>query len=383
MLANEWTWFAVYLLVVVIATGICVERRCNNFLIFRAAFEHLLAGRDMYVHYPLEHADLYKYSPTFALLFAPFARVPFGAALFAWNLLNVLLIFQALRLLLTGKQRTAAIQLVGLGLITTVDGTQSNGVLAALIVLAFVALERNRLMSAAFAIAIGTLVKLFPIAAAAFVIPRRDRLRFAAYGIAVGAALVALPLLFTSPAVLTAQYRSWYAMGAVDALDRGASVMRLLHIAVGYGGPNWPVQLVGTLVLLLPLLVQQTRWEDPEFRRQFLASLLVYSVIFNHKAEQPSFVIAVVGVAIWFAVSARSPVRTLLTASTLLATVPILLTVAAPGVIAGSVDGPLLVAAACCSVAWFTMQGDLLDLFPERATQARSEFTAMSDEPAV
>jgi hypothetical protein len=366
--ASEYFWLVVYLVIVASATQICVDRRCNNFLIFRAAFEHLLAGRDMYVLYPAEHADLYKYSPTFALFFAPFARLPFDIALLGWNLLNVMLVFQAIRMVLPRDQRIVALQLTGIGLVATVDGTQSNGLVAALIVLAFVALERNRLVTAAFTIALGALVKLFPLAAAAFALPRRDRLRFATVGLGVGLMLVAMPLAFTDLPTLIAQYRSWYAMGAVDALDRGASVMRMLHIALRYAGPNWPVQLAGTILLLLPL-VSRDQWEDATFRRRFLASLLVYSVIFNHKAEQPSFVIAIVGVAIWYAISDRSVARTLVTGFTFAATVPILITVAAPGVIAESVDGPLLVTSVCCTAAWLMMQGELLDVAWRRAAR--------------
>src|SRR5678816_1138716 len=57
----------------------------NNFRIFRAASRHLLAGADLYAAYPAEHFDFYKYSPTFALLFAPFAYVPFVPALSAFQ----------------------------------------------------------------------------------------------------------------------------------------------------------------------------------------------------------------------------------------------------------------------------------------------------------
>jgi hypothetical protein len=383
LLATERGWLGVYLLVVAIATGVCIARECNNFLIFRAAYGHLLAGHDLYAAYPAEHADLFKYSPTFALLFAPFAWLPFAWALLAWNLVNALGLYHAIRLAVPAPARLEAIQLVGIGLITTVDGTQSNGVIAALIVLAFVALERNRLVHAALAIVAGVLIKIFPLAAAAFVLPRRDRWRFALLATIVGVVMIALPLIVTPPATLVAQYRSWFHLGAIDALDRGASVMRMLHIAVGYQGPNWPIQLVGSGLLVLPVALRPDRWRDPDFRRGFLASLLVFAVIFNHKAEQPSFVIALVGMAIWHATSPRSPVRNVVTGSTFIATVPILMTVIAPGLIADSVDAPLLVASACCTVAWFTMQGELLDLFPERVAGEETDFATMSDEPAV
>src|SRR5512146_1816428 len=45
----------------------------NNFAIFRAAFGNLISGRDLYVPHPAQYLDLFKYSPTFALLFSPFS----------------------------------------------------------------------------------------------------------------------------------------------------------------------------------------------------------------------------------------------------------------------------------------------------------------------
>ena len=162
--------------------------------------------------------------------------------------------------------------------------------------------------------------------------------------------------------------------------------MQLLHVATGYTGPNWPIQLAGTLLLLLPLTTRPSRWGDAEFRRGFVASLLVYCVIFNHKAEQPSFVIAVVGVAIWyaarFALSPRERIRQVLTAASFLATIPMLVTVAAPGLIASSMTGPLLLTSASCTLTWLAMQTALLDLLPSRAAAPSATFTPIAEEAA-
>jgi hypothetical protein len=359
ILADERFWLAVYLVTAAIASGVCVGRRCNNFLIFRSAFDHVRAGVDLYAPHAAEHADLFKYSPTFALLFAPFAVMPYALALVAWNVLTVLLIFLALRLALDPADRLIAIQLAGLGLITTIDGTQTNGIIAALIVLAFAALERQRLRTAATLIAGGALIKLFPAAALAFAVPRKDRWRFAAGFAAILAVLVALPLVVTTIPTLAAQYRSWYSMGSVDALDRGASVMRLMRDLLGYEGPNWPVQLAGTALLLLPLA--RGAWSDPEHRRSFLASLLVYSVIFNHKAEQPSFIIAVVGIAIWYAVGARTSTKTVMTGLVFVSTVPVFIWVAHQRLL-GDALVPLEYTAAACTISWIAIQVQLLDL---------------------
>jgi hypothetical protein len=356
--ADEWFWLAVYLVTAAVASVVCIERRCNNFLIFRAAFDHLRAGADLYMAHPVEHADLFKYSPTFALLFAPFAKAPFALSIAAWNVVSALLLFLGLRQSMPAEERIAAIQLGGLALILTIDGTQTNAVIAALILLSFAALERDRIGLAALAIATGAFIKLFPAAAVSFAFPRRDRWRFGVlFACSIGA-LALLPLGVTSMRALVDQYGSWYAMGSVDALDRGASVMRLLHEA-GYAGPNWPVQLAGTLLLLLPLA--RGAWKDASHRRTFLGSVLVYCVIFNHKAEHPSFIIALAGVAVWYANGSRTIGKSLATALLLASVVPVFILVAVPG---AGVGLALEIAGAACTVAWLTMQAELLDLAP-------------------
>jgi hypothetical protein len=361
-LDHEGTWLTLFVGTAAVATAICVARTCNNFLIFRSAFDHLVGGIDMYVPHPAEHADLFKYSPTFALLFAPFRVLPYGPALLLWNLLNVLPLFWGLRLVLDGRDRITAMQVAGLGLVSTMDGTQSNGLIAGAMVLAFAAFETKRHWAAAGTIAAATLIKLFPAAALVLAIPRRDRSKVAlAFAVSV-AALIGLPLLVTDLPTLVAQYRSWYAMGAVDALDRGASVMRLLHELAGYDGPNWPIQLIGTLLLLLPLA--RVRWSEPNQRRLMLAFTLIYCVIFNHKAEQPSYIIAIAGVSIWYAVSARGLWEHLLTALTLGSTAGMLVVVAYPA-FPGGMRYPLALAAVSCSAIWLTILHELLDLAPD------------------
>jgi hypothetical protein len=94
------------------------------------------------------------------------------------------------------------------------------------------------------------------------------------------------------------------AIGKIDALDLGYTVMNQLHLWLGMDGANWPVQLAGVAILLAPL-ARFSCWGLTRFRLLYLASVLMFCVLFNHKSESPSFVIAVTGVAIWFGVSAR------------------------------------------------------------------------------
>lgn len=41
----------------------------NNYVIFKMSFPHLVNNEDLYIVQPEEHWDLYKYTPTFAVLF--------------------------------------------------------------------------------------------------------------------------------------------------------------------------------------------------------------------------------------------------------------------------------------------------------------------------
>ena len=60
----------------------------NNYLIFSKPFFNLLAGNDLYQEYPQFYYDTFKYSPAFALLFAPMSLLPDYIGPIIWNLLN-------------------------------------------------------------------------------------------------------------------------------------------------------------------------------------------------------------------------------------------------------------------------------------------------------
>src|SRR5438309_1149370 len=82
--------------------------------------------------------------------------------------------------------------------------------------------------------------------------------------------------------------------------------------------PNWPVQLAGTLILVMPLLLQRDQWQSDTFRVQFLCSALVYVVLFNHQAERQSYVFGATGSIIWFVTGPRKAERGVLLAVALL-----------------------------------------------------------------
>jgi hypothetical protein len=313
--ARSWLLALYIVTIIVVAIGKAYGHRGpdNNFLVFRWSFLNLAAGHDMYAAQPQHHADLYKYSPSFAVLFAPFALMPFSISLALWDALNALLLFYAVDRLLPRREAAIVLALIYLEVLRSMQRSQSNSLVTGLVILAFLAFEQRQQLRAAVAIAVGAAVKIFPLAALALAIVHPRRMRFALWMALAMAIVLALPLLVVSPAALAAQYQSWRMVEAVDALSVGGGgggglyggVMQQLRLIFGVSWPNWPVQLGGTVLLMLPL-ARWRNWENAAFRLRFLCALLVYMVIFNHQSESPSFVIAVTGIAIWFATTPRT-----------------------------------------------------------------------------
>ncbi|MDB4892058.1 MAG: hypothetical protein JWL61_3913 [Gemmatimonadetes bacterium] len=332
-------------------------RPSGNFEIFRTASRHLIEGKDLYAEYPAEHSDRFKYSPTFALLFAPFAWLPWPLALFLWSTLNAMVLFLAVERVVPGRRGLLALLCLHLEVLRGMQNAQSNALVAGLIVLAFLALERRSSWRAALAVLLGVSVKIFPLAALTFAIPRRLVVRTGVWAAAVGATLLALPLLVTPLPTLIAQYGWWRGVESSDARQRWFSVMELVHRWTGVALPNWPIQLAGTLVLIVPLVFRRDRWDDTRFRVLYLCSVLLYAVLFNHQAERASFLIAFTGATLWFASSPPERWRTLLYLVAFV-TIPLMSTLI-PGAALRTETAMLYRLAVPCLAIWIAVQLEL------------------------
>ncbi len=305
---------AVYLVTaVLVAIQRTVLSRENNFWIFRAAFDHLRSGADLYAAYPELHADFFKYSPTFAFLFAPFAVLPPTAGYALWAGVCAFVVWLGVTRLLPPRPAAWALGLAWLAVLGDLQRAQSNALVAGLMILAWAAFERHRHLGAATAIAAGAFVKIFPLAAAAGAFLHKRWLRFGLVLAAVTGVFAAMPMVLASPGSMGAQYASWIRIQNFDATrerqygiggaDLYAGIMGQFQVWLDVDWPRLPVQLLGLVILLLPLVLQRRRFGEALFRVQFLASLLLFCVLFNHQAESPSYVIAMLGVTIWFAAS--------------------------------------------------------------------------------
>jgi len=292
----------------------------NVYLIFRYAFFNLLAGVNLYAPHHAQYLDLYRYSPSFALAFGPLAVLPLALGIAGWCALNYFALYAAVRRLLPDRQATLVLLLILLDLTTSVQNSQSNPLVAALIIAAFLAYEHGHAWRGAWAVAAGTAVKIFPAGAAVFGLLHGPRARSRALvaGVVVFAIVAVLPLPVTGPAALWHQYAWWIGEEGAKFYKPSYSVMGLLDAWTGRTWPPLPIELTGVAALLLPLALRRDAWDDAALRRLFLCSLLCFSVLFNHAAESPSYIIAITGIAVWYAAGPRLPYQRILLILTLL-----------------------------------------------------------------
>jgi hypothetical protein len=274
----------------------------NNYVIYRQSFAHLAGGQELYTLYLDEHWDYFRYSPSFALAFAAFAWMPDLPGLMLWNAVNVMVLFAAWRALPLGDGRVAmaAGWFVVIELLTALQNSQSNALIAGLLILAFALLERRQVAGATLMIAIASFTKLFGLAAFSLCLLYPEKRKFAAWSAAWVVGLALLPLAVVPPGQLLRLYESWWRLLAADySQSAGLSVMAWLQSWFHATPPNRVVGIVGLGLLVWPLAYGR-RYGDAAFRLLFLCSLLVWVVIFNHKAESSSYVIAMGGVGLWY-----------------------------------------------------------------------------------
>lgn len=290
----------------------------NNYLIFKQSFFHLIEGKDLFILYPKEHWDLYKYSPTFSLMMAPLAILPDVVGLFIWNLLNALVLFFGIKKLQLparfkgiefSKISMFIILFVGLELMTSLQNEQSNGLLAGLIILAFVFLEKEKIWLGTLCITLTFYIKIFGIVAFALFLVYPQKGKFILSSAVWMIVLALMPAVFVGFDQLIFLYESWGRMlGEDHAASYGYSVMGWLQIWFGLEVSKNVIVLLGVALFCLPL-VKFKRNLNYEFRWRLLVSILIWVVIFNHKAESPTFVIAMSGVGIWYFFSKKTKVN--------------------------------------------------------------------------
>ena len=343
--SNPRLMLALWLLIGIVSAVTKLQSN-NNFLIFRASFLHTIEGRTIYGLFPDEYSDQNLYGPAFSLLIAPFAMVPVWLGHVMWTTALAACLFFAVKVFCstvpTPSASTAA-RWTGSGvlafiiwfcaheLLTALFMQQFNVAIAAIILLSYVFVEKEKDEWATLAIVVGTLVKLYGIVGLAFFFFSRHKKRFLLTLIGWSAVLFCLPMLISSPEYQLQQYREWMVclsekngdnlfsipqnislLGLVRKTGYALSVGHTAFIDFMRGGAspdagNWWYSGLQDLWLIaagmLTMAVGYFRigqWQHRAFRQTVLAAVLMFVCLFSTGTESSGYIIALVGCAIWF-----------------------------------------------------------------------------------
>lgn len=274
----------------------------NNFRIFKFSFYHLLHNQDIYQLFPDDHWDLYKYSPAFAVCFGLLSWMPDILGLFLWNAINAFCLFAGIRLLpeLSDEKKSFILLFCLLEMLLSIQNTQSNGLMAGLIVLAFALAERRNYLLSTLCIVFSFYIKIYGALAFVMYLFYPGKLRLFGWSLFWMAFFALIPLVAVSWPQLMFLYHSWWHLLIDDrTASTGVSVMGIMVSWFDLPGAKNAVTLAGIVLFLLPL-IHVRQYKDLSFRFLYLASMLIWMVIFNHKAESPTYIIVMGGIGIWY-----------------------------------------------------------------------------------
>lgn len=275
----------------------------NNYIIFKQSFFHLITGNNLYTYYLDECWDLFKYSPAFAAFFGLFAYLPDSVGLFLWNALNAFVLFFAVYKIphIAVKQKSFMLLFSAIELMTSMQNSQSNGLIAGLLIAAFIMLEKERILWATLFITLTVFIKLFGLVACLlFLFYPKKWLRIVGCMLFWNVLLLLLPALFCGYTQLIFLYKSWLTLLSQDhAVSLGYSVLGFVQTWLHWQVNKTGLLIAGSLCLLIPF-IKTKKYTYYFYRIHLLALVLVWMVVFNHKAESPTFIIAVAGIALWF-----------------------------------------------------------------------------------
>ena len=156
-------------------------------------------------------------------------------------------------------------------------------------------------------------------------------------------------------------YTSWgHLLDNDHSISYGFSVMGWLHAWFGFDPGKQIILLLGVLLFLIPL-TRIKEYKNFTFRFLTLTSILLWVIIFNHKAESPTFIIAMAGVGLWFITSEKNNLNIVLFVSAFILT-SLSPTDLFPRSLRDDYVTPLVLKAFPCILIWLKINWDMLVL---------------------
>ena len=309
-----WFGLSLFALVKNAATSNTTEKY-NNYIVYKHNFLNEIQQHSLFGPQPQYYFDLNHYGPVFALIIAPFTFLPDGISSILWGLFNAGILYLAIMKLPLAENRKLLILLLGANsMMLSSANVEVNPLIAALIIFSMVFIHNKKDFWAALMIVLGTAIKLYGIVGLAFFFFSDNKLKLVLSTFFWAVVLFVLPMFISSPAFIISAYHDWYpdlvAKNAANLVSNRAyvCVMGMISNLLKIQVPNLLV-LVPALALFGASLLRIKFWQNLQYRLLLLSSTLIFTVIFSSGSEPPTYIIAFIGVGIWF-MNLQRPVTT-------------------------------------------------------------------------
>jgi hypothetical protein len=283
------------------------ETSHNNYIIYKHNFLNLIHQHTLFGAEPQYYFDLNHYGPVFGLVIAPFALLPNQIGVVLWVMfLTFILYYAIVKLPITNAQKLVILLLNVNSMMGSSGNVQVNPLITALIIFSFIFIRRKQDFWAALMIILGTAIKLYGIVGLAFFFFSDNKVKFMLSLIFWSVVLFVLPMLVSSPAFILQTYRDWYpdlqAKNAANLVStRGnISVMGMITKIFLVKNLSNVFTLLPALLLFAASMLRIKHWKNLKYQLLLLASTLIFTVIFSTGSEPPTYIIAFIGVAIWY-----------------------------------------------------------------------------------
>lgn len=280
----------------------------NNYLIFKGVFYNTLQERNIFLQYPDLFFDSNHYGVFFSLLIAPFAMMPDGFGSVLWNVAGTLVfLYSVYKLPFSNAKKSFFAWLCLQEFITAATYFQFNIILTGLLILSAIYIYEKKEAQSAFAILVGTFVKVYGIVGLSAFFFIKNKARFIISFIAIAVLFFILPMLISSKEFGIQSYIDWYVSLSEKNLSNQTlmsrqdySLMGVVRRALGDADISNLIFLIpGFIFFMLPYL-RIKQYKFLPFQLMILASTLLFIVLFSSSSESPTYIIAVSGVMIWF-----------------------------------------------------------------------------------
>lgn len=278
----------------------------NDYRIFTSSFYYCLEQINMYEYYPELNGWSYIYGPFFTLIIAPFALLPDQLGTLLWDVVTNLILFVAIYyLLLTKKQKVIIFYFSLIAVYANAVNSQTNSLIAALIIGTFLMIRKDKVFWAACFIAIGFFIKLYGIVGFAFIFFCKRKRTMIFYFIIWSVLFFVLPMLISSPTYIIDSYHDWFHTLVdknrinLNSANQDISIMGLVRRISNNRELSNIYFLLSAALMFLLQFINKSLLKNKFFQFNILAATLISVVLFSSGSEHCTYIIAVVGALIW------------------------------------------------------------------------------------